>query len=158
MEKLNTGLSEKERFGTVSLLYHLLADEFVLYTKTRKYHWNVTGMQFKSLHELFEEHYQDIEEKIDEVAERIRALGHPALGTLKQFSKLTRLEEREDEDSDATTMLKNLVIDHEIIISHLRKDLDTVLEAYNDAGTSDFMTAFMESHEKMAWMLRSYLE
>ncbi|WP_350286955.1 DNA starvation/stationary phase protection protein [uncultured Croceitalea sp.] len=157
MEKINTGLSDKERFGSVQLLYHLLSDEFVLYTKTRKYHWNVTGMQFKSLHELFEEQYTDIESKIDEVAERVRSLGHLSIGTLKQFSKLTRLEEHEDEDSDATTMLKNLVADHETIASHLRKDLETAMDDYKDAGTSDFMTAFLEDHEKMAWMLRSYL-
>ncbi len=158
MEKINTGLSEKERFGSVELLYHLLSDEFVLYTKTRKYHWNVTGMQFKSLHELFEEHYRDIEDKIDQVAERIRALGYLSLGTIKQFSKLTRLQEHEDEDHTARTRLKNLIHDHEEIISNLRSDLNIALEKNRDAGTSDFMTSLMESHEKMAWMLRSYLE
>lgn len=158
MEKLNTGLSEKERMGSADILHHVLSDEFVLYTKTRKYHWNVTGMQFKSLHELFEEHYSDLEEKVDDVAERVRALGFFAIGTLKQFSKLTRLEEHEGDIGDAKSMLQNLVKDHETIISHLRKDLETCQEKYNDAGTSDFLTSLMGDHEKMAWMLRAYLE
>ncbi|MCG8387893.1 MAG: DNA starvation/stationary phase protection protein [Cytophagales bacterium] len=157
MEKLNTGLTEKDRFGSVELLHHLLADEFVLYTKTRKYHWNVTGMQFKSLHELFEEHYRDIEEKIDDVAERVRSLGFMAIGTLKQFSQLTRLEEHEEDNGEASAMLENLVRDHEMIISHLRADLETAQQKCNDAGTSDFLTGIMEDHEKMAWMLRAYL-
>ncbi|MBP2831238.1 DNA starvation/stationary phase protection protein [Aquimarina sp. U1-2] len=158
MEKLNTGLTEKDRFGSVELLNHLLADEYVLYTKTRKYHWNVRGMQFKSLHELFEEHYRDLEEKIDEIAERIRALGHYAIGTLKQFSKLTRLEEHEEDNGDARSMLQNLVYDHELIINHLRSNLETCQEKYHDAGTSDFFTSMMKDHEKMVWMLRVYLE
>ena len=158
MEKINTGLTEKDRAGSVDILHHVLSDEFVLYTKTRKYHWNVTGMQFKSLHELFEEHYRDIEEKIDEVAERVRSLGFLAMGTLKQFSKLTRVEEHEDDNGDAKEMLQHLVKDHETIITHLRKDLETCQEKYNDVGTSDFLTSLMEDHEKMAWMLRAYLE
>ncbi len=158
MEKLNTGLSEENRFGAVSILHHLLADEFVLYTKTRKYHWNVTGMHFKSLHEMFEKHYKDLEEKIDDVAERVRALGYFAMGTLQQFSELTRLEEHVDEDGNAEVMVQNLVKDHETIIAYLRKNLETVIEKYHDAGTSDFITGIMKDHEKMAWMLRAYSE
>ncbi len=158
MEKLNTGLSEKERSGSAEILNKVLSDEFVLYTKTRKYHWNVTGMQFKSMHELFEEHYRDIEMKIDEVAERVRALGLLAIGTLEQFKELSRLKESSEDIADPATMIKNLVNDHEMIITNLRKDLKICEEKYNDMGTSDFLTGMMEDHEKMAWMLRAYLE
>ncbi|MBP2831838.1 DNA starvation/stationary phase protection protein [Aquimarina sp. U1-2] len=158
MEKVNLGLSEKQRLGSAQLLNHLLSDEFILYTKTRKYHWNVTGMQFKSLHELFEEQYRALEEQIDEVAERVRSLGFQSIGTLKQFTKLSRLEEHETEDDNAKAMLLSLITDHETIVSHLRKDLEKAEQEYGDAGTADFMTSLMTTHEKTAWMLRAYLE
>ena len=156
MEKLNIGLSEKERFGSVEILQKLLADQFVLYAKTRKYHWNVTGLQFKSLHELLEQLYKGLEEEIDATAERIRALGFFSIGTLKQFIHLTRLEEHEEDIGDAVQMVNQLVLDYETLISHMRIDIATSEARYKDVGTADFITTQMVGYEKNAWILRSF--
>lgn len=153
----NIGLEDKQRFGSAEILNHLLADEYVLYTKTRNYHWNVTGRDFHELHSFFEKQYEVLDEIIDDVAERVRALGFNAFGSLEQFKKMTRLEEGYGEVPPADQMLRNLLQDHEIIIRQMRQDLETTNEEYHDAGTSDFITGLMEQHEKMAWMLRSFL-
>ncbi len=157
MKNINTGINEHSRKGSSDILNNILADEFVLYTKTRKYHWNVTGMQFKALHEMFEEHYGDLEVKIDDVAERIRSLALFAPGSLKEFSALTRLKEEPTGNISAEEMIVQLVNDHETIIKELRVDIVKCEEEFNDVGTGDFLTALLVDHEKMAWMLRSYL-
>ncbi len=155
--KLNIGLTLEQRAGVVDILHTLLADEYVLYTKTRNYHWNVTGMHFNDLHKFFESQYKELDNIIDEVAERVRALGRKAMATLSEFSEKTRLSERPSEHPNAQTMLANLLADHELIITNLRKDIQTCND-FNDVGTSDFLTGLMEQHEKMAWMLRAFLE
>ncbi len=114
-------------------------------------------MHFLSLHNFFEAQYGEVEEIIDELAERIRAIGHAAVGAMKDYVKLARLPETGDVNGDAETMLNNLLADHESLIRILRKDLEEDADKYNDMGTSDFLTALMEKHEKMAWMIRSYL-
>ncbi|MBP2833787.1 DNA starvation/stationary phase protection protein [Aquimarina sp. U1-2] len=157
MKKIATGLDKNQRQSSTDVLNQVLADEFVLYTKTRKFHWNVTGMQFKSLHEMFEEHYGDLEIKIDDVAERIRSLGFLALGSLEEFAKLTRLKEHTQGNPKADEMIEQLVNDHETLIRELREDIVKCEEEYNDVGTGDFLTSLLVDHEKMAWMLRSYL-
>jgi starvation-inducible DNA-binding protein len=134
-----------------------LADEYVLYTKTRKYHWNVEGPHFHNLHKLFESQYEEIDETIDAVAERIRALGLYSTGSLDEFLKDTRLKEDGGGQISATQMIENLLADHESLIRSLRSDLATASDSYGDAGTQDFLTGLMESHEKTAWMLRSLL-
>jgi len=155
---LHTGLPNKARDGVVRILNTLLADEFVLYTRTRNYHWNVVGPRFHDLHKFFEEQYEALDEVIDEVAERVRAVGGRSAGTLHEFSKLTRLKEDAPTDTpDAQTMVANLLSDHEAIARSLRKDLEKAAEL-GDAGTSDFLTGLLEAHEKTAWMLRSTLE
>ncbi len=154
----NIGISEKNRAATSQVLNHLLADEYVLYTKTRYYHWNVTGPRFHSLHLFFETQYTELETIIDEVAERARQLGFFAFGTLEQFKKVTRLSEDEGVIPSEDEMIRNLMEDHETIIQQLRKDLDKVDENYHDMGTNDFLTGIMEQHEKMAWMLRAHLQ
>lgn len=156
--KTNIGLTEKESFGSAELLNRLLADEFILYVKTRNYHWNVTGMHFRSLHQLFEEMYGELDERIDEVAERVRFLGFRAFGTVEQYKAYARLKESPDDQPDSRTMLRHLLDDHEALIRHVREDLVVAEEKYHDAGTSDFLTAILEKHEKTAWMLRAYLE
>jgi starvation-inducible DNA-binding protein len=151
------GLTDEQRAEVVDILHALLADEYVLYTKTRNYHWNVTGMHFNDLHKFFEAQYEELDTVIDEVAERVRALGSKTIATLSEFSNKTRLSERPGEYPNADTMLKNLLLDHEAIITNLRKDLQTCNDL-NDAGTGDFLTGLMEQHEKMAWMVRAFLE
>lgn len=154
----NIGLSEEQRQGVVAILNTLLADEYLLYTKTRNYHWNVVGPQFNDLHKFFEAQYEELNEVVDDVAERARALGGHALGTMTEFLKSTRLQEESGDYPEARRMIADLLADHEALIGHLRVDLDTCLERYHDAGTNDFLTGLMERHEKMAWMLRAFLE
>ncbi|PWU17343.1 MAG: DNA starvation/stationary phase protection protein [Candidatus Rokuibacteriota bacterium] len=156
--KANIGISDANRQNVVKILNALLADEYVLYTKTRNYHWNVVGPQFNDLHKFFESQYEALNEVVDDVAERTRTLGGHAAGTLAEFSELTRLKEEAGFYPDARTMLANLLADHEAVIHGLRGDLSTVMDRYGDAGTNDFLTGLMEKHEKMAWMLRAYLE
>ncbi|HEY1374341.1 MAG TPA: DNA starvation/stationary phase protection protein [Candidatus Binatia bacterium] len=149
--KPNIGLSDSQLQGAVDVLNTLLSDEYVLYTKTRNYHWNVYGPQFNDLHKFFEEQYKDLDEIVDEVAERARALGGWAAGTLAEFLENTRLDEEKNEYPDAGHMLSNLVADHESVIRKLRVDLTT-------EGMENFLTDLLERHEKMAWMLRAFLE
>lgn len=153
---INIGLTVDQRNGVIELLNSLLADEYILYTKTRNYHWNVIGMHFNDLHKFFESQYEILDGIIDEVAERTRALGGQALGTLTEFSQTARLSEHPGSHPPAFTMLSNLLADHETIVRQLRIDLETCNQ-HHDAGTSDFLTGLMEQHEKMAWMLRSFL-
>ena len=156
--KPTIGLSDGQREGVVAILNTLLSDEYVLYTKTRNYHWNVFGPQFNDLHKFFEGHYEELEEVVDEVAERARALGGFALGTMTEFVQRTRLREHPQEYPDARHMLSNLLTDHESLIRQLRADAETCDEKFHDLGTNDFLAGLMERHEKMAWMFRSFLE
>lgn len=153
----NIGISPENSKNIVGILNNLLSDEYVLYTKTRNYHWNVTGIQFNDLHKFFESQYEEIDGIIDEIAERSRSLGSKSIATLEEFLKNTRLKEQADTYPEAKTMLRNLLDDHESVIQSLRKDLETCTQL-GDAGTSDFLTGLMEKHEKMAWMLRAFLE
>jgi starvation-inducible DNA-binding protein len=156
--RTDIGISDKDRQAVVGILNNLLADEYVLYTKTRNYHWNVTGPHFHDLHKFFESQYEALDEIVDEVAERARALGGTSAGTLKEFLKAARLKEFPGEVPPAKGMLLKLLEDHEEIINLLREDLETCADKYHDMGTSDFLTGLMEKHEKMAWMLRACLE
>ncbi|MBI2026792.1 MAG: DNA starvation/stationary phase protection protein [Deltaproteobacteria bacterium] len=154
---MNIGLSENSREGVGTLLNKLLADEFVLYTQTLNYHWNVTGPQFNDLHKFFNSQYEELLEVVDSVAERVRTLGSIAQGALKQITKLARVHEASSNTDKSRVMIINLLKMHESIIGYLRKDLVICDKDFGDAGTSDFLTGLMEKHEKMAWMLRSFL-
>jgi starvation-inducible DNA-binding protein len=154
----NIGLSESQRKDVVTILNALLADEYLLYTKTRNYHWNVVGPQFNDLHKFFEAQYGELNDIVDEVAERARTLGGLAVATLTEFSKLGRIKEHPGSYPPARAMIANLLADHEVIIRQLRLDLVTVADKHGDIGTNDFLTGLMERHEKMAWMLRAFLE
>lgn len=151
------GLTEERLHNSVSLLSTILSDEVTLYTKTRKFHWNVSGESFMELHRLFQEQYTVLEETIDEIAERIGKLGSKTIGTMKEFAKLTRLKESPDVYPSQKEMLKELLGDHESLIKELRKDIEICDEVNNDAGTTDFLTGVMEQHETAAWVLRRYL-
>ncbi|WP_447642371.1 MULTISPECIES: Dps family protein [Chitinophagaceae] len=153
---INIGISEKNAQEVADRLQVILADEQVLYAKTRNYHWNVEGPSFLEYHKLFETLYSELAESIDEVAERIRKIGHFALGRLEDFLKLARLLEGEY-TNDSKKQLQNLLDDHETVIRELRKDIEDIEDKYKDAGTADFLTGLMKDHERWAWFLRSYL-
>ena len=155
---MNIGIEDKNSAQVVKILTRVLADEYVLYTKTRGYHWNVIGMQFNDLHKFFEAQYTALEQIIDDVAERSRTVGGHALGSLQEMLDNKTLEEDTTKGADSAHMVRSLLTDHEHVVKKLRKDLRACDEKYNDMGTSDFLTGLMENHEKMAWMLRAYLE
>ncbi len=152
------GISAENRAVVAHQLDKLLADEFVLYTKTLNAHWNLEGMDFHSVHLYFEELYKQSAEIVDGVAERIRQLGHYAPGTLKNFLELTHLTEKDGGGNDSRTLIAKLLADHESIIEFIRGNIDEFEEAHKDAGTSDWVTGLMETHEKIAWMLRAHLK
>ncbi len=158
MRRLNIGLSEEQRQGVVDLLNQDLADAYLLLVKTKKYHWDVVGPQFRSLHELWEEHYQALTETIDSIAERVRTLGGYPVGTMEGFLKLASLKEHSGSVPVATEMVACLVDDHEQVIRNFREHIDQCSENFHDEGTADFLTGIMEGHEEMAWMLRSFIE
>ena len=114
-------------------------------------------MFFVPLHDLFSEQYEKLEEYIDDIAERIRSLGYYSIGSMEEFKSMARLGESDHLNGDAKKMLQNLLVDHEMIIQVLRQDIDEVQDQYKDAGTADFLTGLMQTHEKMAWKLRSHL-
>ncbi|MBP3944373.1 DNA starvation/stationary phase protection protein [Sphingobacteriaceae bacterium WQ 2009] len=155
--KVNIGLKEQDLQATTELLNKLLANEHILYMKTRNAHWNVVGKDFHAQHLFFETQYSAIQTFIDDIAERVRALGHIAVATLKQYLELTHLDEEEFIKNDSISYIKALLSDHESIIIQLRADIEVIGEKYGDEGTADFLTGLMESHEKMAWMLRAHL-
>ena len=153
----NIGISEKNLKAVTAILSAGLADAVLLYTKTRKFHWNVSGQSFMELHKLFENHYKQLEEAIDEIAERINKFGTDTPGTMTEFIKLSRLKESPGKYPSQKEMLKELLADHESVIINLRKAIDDCTDKYKDTGTADFLTALMQDHETMAWTLRRYL-
>lgn len=155
--KPDIGIPEKHLQSVATELQKLLADEYVLYTKTRNYHWNVEGDNFMEMHKFFESQYEELDEIIDEVAERIRKIGHYSEARLKDFLGLTRLEEP-GYTNDQAMQLKNLLEDHETIIKSLRKNITAFADENKDLGSSDFVTGLMQKHETMAWFIRSYLK
>ncbi|MGF1568247.1 MAG: Dps family protein [Nodosilinea sp.] len=158
MRSLNIGLSEEQRAGVIELLNQDLANSYLLLIKTKKYHWDVVGPQFRTLHELWEEHYEALTINIDEIAERIRALGGYPLGTADSFLKFATIKEHAGDLPSSNQMVERLVQDHETIIRSLREHIDQCSEEFHDEGTADFLTGLMEAHEEMAWMLRSFTE
>ncbi|WP_312900615.1 Dps family protein [Chryseobacterium taichungense] len=154
--KARIGLTEKNADAVAAELAKLLADEFVLYTKTRNAHWNVTGDNFHAMHIFFEKQYTQLEDLIDSVAERMRKIGHYAPATMKAYLELTHLTEYSERTNDGLGYMKDLLSDHESIIDFLRGNITPFAEKYKDYGTSDYITGLMETHEEMAWMLRSY--
>jgi starvation-inducible DNA-binding protein len=157
LKQIGTGLKAETRKQIVTNLNTLLADEHVLYTKTRNFHWNVTGIHFSTLHALFEEQYEAIKLMADEIAERTRKLGGFAIGSMRAFSQYMRLEDAPDTQITAEAMLIDLVEDHEQIIRNLRDDIDRAAEL-GDEGSADLLTGILRQHESMAWMLRSMLQ
>jgi len=154
--KPNIGISENHLKNIIDLLAKSLADEVTLYTKIRKFHWNVAGESFMELHKLFQAQYTELEESIDEIAERINKLGGKTIGTMNEFLEITSLKESPNVYLNQKEMLKELLADHETIVKEFRKNIDESNEN-KDAGTSDFFTSLMQQHETMAWVSRRYL-
>jgi starvation-inducible DNA-binding protein len=155
--KTDIGVKDDARKKLVETLNMRLCDEYVLYTKTRKYHWNVIGPRFHQLHEFFKEQYEILDEMVDEIAERARQLGGKSLGTLDEFVRYSSIDEDPGQNPEAQTMISNLLKNHETIIKTLRKNADEA-EELEDMATNDFFLEAVQKHEKMAWMLRAHLE
>ena len=155
--KTQIGIKPENSVQVADALNKLLSDEHVLYIKTRNAHWNVEGPDFAAVHKFFESQYDELEEVIDQVAERIRAIGHYAVGTMEDYLKLTQLNEKSHEKNDSLSLIKDLLNDHEAVIISLRENINRFADELHDLGSSDFITGLMETHEKMAWMLRAHL-
>lgn len=155
--KANIGITDKNLQAVALLLNKVLADEYLLYTKVRNYHWNVEGSNFMEMHKFYEDMYDGIDEVIDEIAERVRMLGHYSEGRLKDFLKLASLNE-EEYSNNQKKQLQNLLNDHETLVRNLRNHISTCNDKYKDLGNADYLTGLMEKHEKWAWFVRSYLK
>lgn len=154
--KTKIGLEKEVRLDVKDALSVLLADKHVLYIKTRNYHWNVTGNSFLELHEFFENLYKEGEQHIDEIAERIRKLGHEVSGSMQDFLKQSQLNEQKQPFNEPKKMISQLLEDHETIIRWIRSHVSVAADS-DDFGTEDFLVGLLRSHEKTAWMLRSYI-
>jgi len=152
------GIKKDSLAKVAHILNGFLADELLLYLKTRNAHWNIEGSDFHAMHKFFEEQYEQLDETMDEVAERIRMLGHYAPATMKSYLELTHLTEQSRGKNDSAGFIKDLLGDHESIIIRLRENINLFANELNDLGSSDFITGLMETHEKMAWMLRAHLK
>ncbi len=152
------GLTKQQLSGSVKILSILLADEMVLYVKTRKSHWNVMGSNFMEYHKLFQTQYTELEENIDLIAERISKLGGKTIGTMKEYLDLARLKELPGKYPVAADLIQELLRDHEELAIQLRTDIVTSDEKNKDAGTTDFLTGLTQQHESIAWILRRTLQ
>lgn len=150
---IQNGMSKAEQDQIVDALSRVLADTYTLYLKTHNFHWNVRGPMFMTLHTLFETHYNELALAVDEIAERIRSLGHLAPGSYAKFAELTVIKEA-SENTKAADMIESLKQDHETLARRLREFFPRVEDA-NDQVSADLFTRRMEVHEKTAWMLRS---
>ena len=153
---IEMGIPADERTAVAGGLSRLLADTYTLYLKTHNYHWNVTGPMFSSLHLMFETEYMELALAVDEIAERIRALGIRAPASYREFSTLATIAEDTD-TPNATEMVRRLQKDQEAVV-RVAREVFPVAEAAQDQSTVDLLTRRMQIHEKTAWMLRSVLE
>ncbi len=156
MTEINIGINEQDRQTVAAHLKRLLADSYTLYLQTHNFHWNVTGKQFRDLHLMFEEHYNELSIAVDDIAERIRTLGSPAPGTYKAFAELSSIQEVEEvPKSDA--MISILNRSHETVVRTCREALKVAQDA-DDESSAALISDRMRIHEKTAWMLRALLD
>lgn len=155
MDKVNIGISTDNSKKVADQLNQVLSDEFVLYTKTLKFHWNIEGRDFHALHLFLEGQYQQLQIIVDAVAERIRKVGHFAFGSMKEFVGNSSLKEHTSDERISEAMLSELVADHEAMIRKCRELIGDFEDKFDDKGSADFITGIMKDHEKMAWMLRA---
>ncbi len=154
---ISIGIGEKDRAAIAGGLNKLLADTFTLYLTTHNFHWNVTGPMFNTLHEMFMQQYTELWNAVDPIAERIRALGHPAPGAFAQFSALTSLRDVPADPPKALEMVRILVEGHEAV-ARTARGIFPIADKASDEPTADLLTQRLDIHEKTAWMLRSLLE
>ena len=155
--QINIGISAANRKGSAQVLNQLLCDEFVLYTKTLNYHWNVKSHHFRDMHKFFLDQYEALLQICDDVAERVRSLDESATGTMQEFLKNTQLKEKNSAKLTDLQMVADLLDNHEAIIRYIRDNIDKVTDTYKDMGTNNFLLNLLEKQEKMAWMLRACL-
>ncbi len=153
---VDIGIADKDRIAIAEGLSRVLADTYTLYLKTHNFHWNVTGPMFQTLHLMFETQYNELALAVDQIAERIRALGLPAPGTYGEFARLSSIKESAGVPK-AEGMIAELVKGQEAVVRTARSVFPLV-ERANDQPTADLLTQRMQIHEKTAWMLRSLLE
>lgn len=153
----NIGISEKQLTDIASVLSSILANEMVLYIKIRKAHWNVAGESFMEFHKFFEMQYKELEESIDQAAERIGKLGHKTIGTMHEFLAHSVIKESSGQYHETKFLLQELLSDYEMLIIDLREKISTCSSKYQDHGTVDFLTNLIQQHETTAWVLRRYL-
>ncbi len=156
MSAINIGINKQDREAVAGNLKKLLADSYTLYLQTHNFHWNVTGNQFRELHLMFEEHYNELAVAVDDIAERIRTLGVPAPGTYKSFVELSSIEEVEGVP-EAKQMIEILVTSHEAVVRTSREALKVAHQA-DDESSAALISDRMRIHEKTAWMLRALLD
>ncbi|MGA9211830.1 Dps family protein [Kaistella sp.] len=157
MKNANIGISDENRQIIADQLSKILADEFLLYSKTLNAHWNIEGPDFHTVHVYLETLYNDQQGIVDEVAERIRAVGHYVPGQLSKYLQLTHLSEQPLDKNDTQSLFAELLRDHESIIIFLRENIKPMADKLKAEGISDYITGLMEYHEKTAWMLRAHL-
>jgi starvation-inducible DNA-binding protein len=158
MKTPNIGISVENRQAIADQLSKILADEFILYSKTLNFHWNIEGPDFHAVHLYLETLYHEQQGTVDTVAEKIRALGHYAPATLKNYLQLTQLTEQTKGKNDSQSIFAELLEDHESIIVFIREKIKPIANKMKADGISDYITGLMEQHEKTAWMLRSHLK
>lgn len=141
-----------------SALNNLLANEYALFTKTLNYHWNITGPRFHSLHNFLEEHYRDLLEVMDDIAERVRILGETPHSTVKKLAEEMDLSERNGNGMSSSEMLNDLFSDNIRIQSFIKETVADEGLFKNDPGSEDFLVSLLQKHEMMSWMLKSHLD
>ena len=158
MKTPNIGISAENRQAIADQLSKVLADEFILYSKTLNFHWNIEGTDFHSVHLYLETLYEEQQEVVDTVAEKIRMIGHYVPATLEKYLELTHLTEKTKGKNDSQSIFAELLEDHESIIIFLREEIKPIADKWQAEGISDYLTGLLEQHEKTAWMLRSHLK
>lgn len=154
---IDIGISEEDRARIAGELSKLLADTYTLYLTTHNFHWNVTGPMFNTLHVMFMTQYTELWNAVDPIAERIRALGHPAPGSYGEFGRLSSVKDAPAKPPKALEMVRVLVKGHEAV-ARTARGIFPLVETANDQPTADLLTQRLNIHEKTAWMLRSLLE
>jgi len=155
-QSINIGINDQDRAAIAKGLSRLLADTYTLYLTTHNFHWNVVGPMFNTLHDMFEEQYTELWNAVDQIAERIRALGHPAPGSYAAFGKLSTLADAPADPPAAMEMVRMLDEGHEAV-ARTAREVFPLAEKANDESTADLLTARLTVHEQTAWMLRSLL-
>ena len=155
MTDIDIGINKESRLEIAEGLKRLLADSYTLYLQTHNFHWNVTGPMFNTLHTMFETQYTELALAVDDIAERIRALGFPAPGTYAEYAKLSSIKEQEGVPA-AEDMIR-LLVEGQEAVARTARGIFPLLEKVSDEPTADLLTQRMQVHEKNAWMLRSLL-